>query len=102
MMSGQGHSGPVERLPTGVSGFDDIAMGGLPAGRPTLVTGTTGSGKTLLAIEFLARGILRFGQPGVFVTSEETAEAIRQSAQSLGFDVGEWEADGVWAFVDAS
>jgi circadian clock protein KaiC len=92
----------IERLPTGVSGLDDIAMGGLPAGRPTLVTGTTGSGKTLLAIEFLARGILRFGQAGVFVTAEETVDAIRRNALSLGFDIGKWEADGMWAFVDAS
>jgi circadian clock protein KaiC len=97
-----GPGGPIERLPTGISGLDDIAMGGLPAGRPTLVTGTTGSGKTLLAIEFLARGILRFGQPGVFVTSEETVDAIRRSALSLGFDIGKWEADGMWVFVDAS
>lgn len=102
MKSGRGPVDPIERLPTGVSGFDEIALGGLPAGRPTLVTGTTGSGKTLLAIEFLARGILRFGQPGVFVTSEETVDAIRRNALSLGFDIDEWEARGAWVFVDAS
>jgi circadian clock protein KaiC len=55
--------GARRRLPTGISGFDEVATGGLPAGRPTLVTGTTGSGKTLFAIEFLARGILEYGQP---------------------------------------
>jgi circadian clock protein KaiC len=92
----------IERLPTGISGFDAIALGGLPAGRPTLLTGTTGSGKTLFAVEFLARGILHFGQPGVFVTSEETAGAIRRNAISLGFDVGRWEREGMWTFVDAS
>jgi circadian clock protein KaiC len=92
----------IERLPTGISGFDAIALGGLPVGRPTLLTGTTGSGKTLFAVEFLARGILRFGQPGVFVTSEETAGAIRRNAISLGFDVGQWEREGMWIFVDAS
>jgi circadian clock protein KaiC len=94
--------GAIQRLATGISGFDDIALGGLPAGRPTLVTGTTGSGKTLFAIEFLARGILRFGQAGVFVTAEETAGAIRRNATSLGFDIEKWEADGLWVFVDAS
>ncbi|MFB9836497.1 circadian clock protein KaiC [Actinoallomurus acaciae] len=93
---------PIERLPTGISGFDDIAAGGLPKGRPALVTGTTGSGKTCFAIEFLARGILLFGQPGVFVTAEETADSIRWSAASLGFDVEEWEREGRWIFVDAS
>jgi len=92
----------IERMPTGLSGLDEIALGGLPAGRPTLVTGTTGSGKTLLAVEFLARGIANFGQPGVFVTAEETAGAIRRNAISLGFDVGRWEDDGMWTFVDAS
>jgi len=92
----------IQRLPTGISGFDAIALGGLPAGRPTLLTGTTGSGKTLFAVEFLARGILRFGQSGVFVTSEETAGAIRRNAISLGFDVGRWEREGMWTFVDAS
>src|SRR5258705_10541209 len=100
MMAGPGDT--IERLPTGISGFDEIALGGLPVGRPTLLTGTTGSGKTLFAIEFLARGILCFGQPGVFVTSEETAGAIRRNAISLGFDVGRWEGDGMWTFVDAS
>jgi circadian clock protein KaiC len=99
-MDGPGDT--IERLPTGISGFDEIALGGLPAGRPTLLTGTTGSGKTLFAVEFLARGILRFGQPGVFVTSEETAGAIRRNAISLGFDVGRWESEGMWTFVDAS
>jgi circadian clock protein KaiC len=99
MMVGRGS---IERLPTGISGFDDIALGGLPAGRPTLVTGTTGSGKTLLTIEFIGRGILRFGEAGVFVTSEETADSIRRTAMSLGFDVDKWEANGMWVFVDAS
>jgi circadian clock protein KaiC len=94
--------GPIERLPTGISGFDDIAMGGLPVGRPTLLTGTTGSGKTFFAIEFLARGIMAFGQPGVFVTSEETVDALRRSVMSMGFDIEKWEAGGMWTFVDAS
>lgn len=92
----------IERLPTGISGFDDIALGGLPVGRAALVTGTTGSGKTIFAMEFLARGIQRYGQPGVFVTMEETPEALRDNATSLGFEIERWEADGDWAFVDAS
>ncbi len=71
----------IERLSTGISGFDQVALGGLPAGRSTLVTGTTGSGKTLFAVEFLAHGVRAHGQAGVFVTFEETAAAIRRRAR---------------------
>lgn len=94
--------GPIERLHTGINGFDQVALGGLPAGRPTLVTGTTGSGKTIFAGEFLARGIMQRGEPGVFVTFEETPEDIRRNFASLGFPVAQWESDGTWAFVDAT
>ena len=93
---------PIMRLRTGISGFDQVALGGLPAGRSTFVGGTTGSGKTLFAVEFLARGILQFGQPGVFITFEETAQDIRRNCASLGFPIAEWEDDGKWAFIDAS
>ncbi|GHJ34897.1 circadian clock protein KaiC [Streptomyces sp. TS71-3] len=92
----------IERVPTGINGFDQVAIGGLPACRPTLVTGTTGSGKTIFAGEFLARGIAKFGQPGVFVTFEEPPEAIRRNFASLGFPIERWEAEGKWAFVDAA
>ncbi|MFI1567525.1 circadian clock protein KaiC [Streptomyces sp. NPDC020490] len=92
----------IERLPTGIRGFDPVALGGLPKGRATLVTGTTGSGKTLFAVEFLARGILHREEPGVFVTFEETAEDIRRNFAALGFPIRQWEDDGKWMFVDAS
>ncbi|GAA2428366.1 circadian clock protein KaiC [Actinomadura vinacea] len=95
-------SDPIERLATGMSSFDQVAMGGLPTGRSSLVTGTTGSGKTLFAVEYLARGIQRYDQHGVFVTFEETAADIRRNSRSLGFDIANWEADGKWIFVDAS
>jgi circadian clock protein KaiC len=62
----------VPRVPTGIRGFDEVALGGLPSGRATLVSGTTGSGKTVFAVEFLARGITEFGEAGVFVAFEET------------------------------
>lgn len=92
----------IERLATGINGFDQVARGGLPLGRSTLVSGTTGSGKTLFAVEFLARGIQRFDQPGVFVTFEETTEDIRRNAASLGFPIQQWEAENKWVFVDVS
>ena len=74
---------------TGISGLDEITGGGLPRGRPTLVCGSAGCGKTLLAIEFLVRGATAFGEPGVFLAFEETAEELAQNVRSLGFDLDE-------------
>jgi len=93
---------PVPKLETGVAGLDQITLGGLPQGRMTLVAGSTGTGKTQLALEFLARGIEHQDQPGVFVTFEERPEDIRRNAASFGMDIAAWEASGKWAFVDAS
>lgn len=93
---------PVRKVPTGIRGFDALLLGGLPAGRATLVAGTTGSGKTVMAAEFLARGITIYGEAGVFVTFEESPADVRANTASLGFDVAALEADGRWAFVDAS
>ena len=79
----------VSALPkakTGIDGFDQITGGGLPRGRPTLVCGSAGAGKTLFSIEFLVRGI-EMGEPGVFMAFEETAEELAQNVVSLGFDL---------------
>ncbi len=72
---------------TGINGFDEITFGGLPAGRPTLVCGSAGCGKTLFAIEFIVRGATQFNEPGVFVSFEETNEEITINVASLGFDL---------------
>ena len=77
----------LEKCPTGISGLDDVTEGGLPKGRPTLVCGGAGSGKTLLAMEFIVRGITEFNEPGVFMAFEETAEELAKNVASLGFDV---------------
>ena len=77
----------LEKCRTGISGLDDITEGGLPRGRPTLVCGGAGSGKTLLAMEFIVRGITEFNEPGVFMAFEETAEELAKNVASLGFDV---------------
>lgn len=90
------------KVPTGIRGLDALLLGGLPAGRPVLVAGTTGSGKTVMAAEFLARGILSFGEAGVFVTFEESPADLRANLASLALDVAAFEAAGRWAFVDAS
>jgi circadian clock protein KaiC len=72
---------------TGISGFDTITGGGLPTGRPTLVCGGAGCGKSLFAAEFLVRGAREFGEPGVLMTFEESADDIKKNVASLGFDV---------------
>jgi len=72
---------------TGINGFDEITLGGLPRGRPTLVCGAAGCGKTLFGVEFLARGARDFGEPGVCISFEETSEDLAQNAISLGFDL---------------
>src|SRR5829696_6763131 len=92
----------VEKMPTGMGGFDIIAKGGLPRNRTTLVSGTAGSGKTVFAMQFLASGILDHGETGVFVTFEETTTDIRKNMQGFGWDLAKWEREGKLAFVDAS
>jgi circadian clock protein KaiC len=79
----------LPKAPTGIPGLDEITIGGLPRGRPTLVCGAPGCGKTLLAMEFLVRGATEFGEPGVFVAFEETAEELAQNVRALGFDLDE-------------
>ncbi|HEX7596230.1 MAG TPA: ATPase domain-containing protein, partial [Gemmatimonadaceae bacterium] len=91
----------VEKLRTGISSLDIIAKGGLPKNRTTLISGTAGSGKTVFAIHFLAAGI-ELGEPGVFVTFEESASDVRKNMKSFGWDLAQWEEEGKLAFVDAS
>jgi circadian clock protein KaiC len=77
----------LKKVPTGIGGFDEITGGGLPAGRPTLVCGGAGCGKSLFATEFLVRGTMQFHEPGVLMTFEETADDIKKNVASLGFDI---------------
>jgi len=77
----------LPKTPSGIRGLDEITLGGLPRGRPTLVCGAAGCGKTLLAMEFLVRGATEFDERGVFVAFEETAEELAENVRSLGFDV---------------
>lgn len=75
------------KTPTGIKGLDEITGGGLPAGRPTLVCASAGCGKTVMSVEFLVRGAIKYNEPGVFVTFEEKAEEITTNVASLGFDL---------------
>jgi circadian clock protein KaiC len=82
----------LPKVRTGIEGLDEITGGGLPAGRPTLVAGNAGSGKTMLAVEFLVRGATQFGEPGVFMMFEESAAELAANVRSLGFDLEELAA----------
>ena len=77
----------LEKSPTGIGGLDEITGGGLPKGRPTLICGSAGCGKTLLAMEFVVRGALQYGEPGVFMAFEENAGELKKNFASLGFDL---------------
>lgn len=77
----------LPKAPTGIAGLDEITLGGLPKGRPTLVCGAAGCGKTLLGIEFLVRGAQQFGENGVCISFEETAADLAANVGSLGFDL---------------
>lgn len=88
--AGNGHRPATRALakaPTGIVGLDEITNGGLPRGRPTLVCGGAGCGKTLLAMEFLVRGALEYDEPGVFLSFEETADELVENARSVGWDL---------------
>ena len=85
----------LEGLPkcqTGIRGLDEITEGGIPKGRPTLVCGSAGCGKTLLAMEFLVRGAVQYNEPGIFMSFEESSEELIQNVASLGFDLNDLEA----------
>ncbi len=77
----------LPKSPTGIQGLDEITGGGLPKGRPTLVCGSAGCGKSMLGVEFLVRGATEFNEPGVLMTFEETTDDIVKNARSLGFDI---------------
>ena len=78
---------PFPKIPTGISGLDEILDGGFPKGRTILVCGSAGCGKTLMGMQFLVRGIVDHNEPAVLMTFEESAEDVTQNVKSLGFDV---------------
>ena len=84
---------PLQKAPTGIAGLDEITGGGLPQGRTTIVCGGPGCGKTMLGIEFLVRGALEFGEPGVLMAFEETPQDIASNVASLGFDIEKLAAE---------
>src|SRR3977135_3386581 len=78
---------PLAKAPTGIPGLDEITNGGLPRGRPTLICGGAGCGKTVLGLEFVVRGATQFGEPGGNLTFEERSDALAANVASFGFDL---------------
>jgi len=83
----------LPKTPTGINGLDEITEGGLPQGRPTLICGDAGCGKTLMSIEFIVRGATQYDEPGVFMAFEEKADELAANVASLGFDLDQLQAD---------
>ncbi|WP_338038579.1 circadian clock protein KaiC [Neosynechococcus sphagnicola] len=95
-------SASVQKIRTMIEGFDDISHGGLPVGRSTLVSGTSGTGKTLFATQFLYNGITYFNEPGIFITFEESPTDIIKNAVSFGWDLAKFIDEGKLFILDAS
>ena len=85
-------SNALPKAPTGVRGLDDVLNGGLPKGRPTLICGAAGCGKTLFSMQFLVKGAIEFNEPGAFIAFEERPEDLAANVRSLGFDLDELQA----------
>ncbi len=92
----------VPKVQTGINGLDDITAGGLPKGRSTLLSGSSGSCKTLLAVQFLYESVMQFGETGVFITFEETPAEIKKNVRSFGWDLQKLVDEKKIAFVDVS
>ena len=99
---GKSNKMQVQKLPTGIEGFDDVCRGGLPVSRSTLVSGTSGTGKTVFSLQYLHHGICNFDEPGIFVTFEESPRDIIRNAASFGWDLQELIDQNKLLILDAS
>ncbi len=91
-----------DRSPTGVGGFDELCGGGLLRDRTYLLSGTSGAGKTIFALQFIYNGITKYGENGIFVATEERPEHIREHALSFNWDLQALEDEGKLAIIDAA
>lgn len=91
-----------QKIPTGIEGFEEISIGGIPEGRSTMVVGSSGTGKTIFCAELLYRGITQYDRPGVFITFEERPVDIVRNVRKLGWDLGELVEQKKLVFIDAS
>ncbi|TXT57549.1 MAG: Circadian clock protein kinase KaiC [Candidatus Thorarchaeota archaeon] len=92
----------IERVKTGIPGLDELIEGGFPLGDTILIAGKAGTGKSILANQFLYRGAIEYSEPGVLVTLEESPEKIKRNMMRFGMDFGKLEEEGMLAIVDLS
>ncbi len=92
----------MERAKTGIYGLDELLQGGFPRGRTVLVSGACGTGKSIFSMQFIYRGAIEFGEPGVYVTFDEMPEKLRQDMLNFGWDVKKAEQDQLISIIDAS
>ncbi|MGQ4872254.1 MAG: ATPase domain-containing protein, partial [Candidatus Thorarchaeota archaeon] len=92
----------IERVKTGIPGLDELIEGGFPKGDTILVAGKAGTGKSILATQFLYRGAVDYGEPGVLVTLEEPPRLIKRNMMRFGMDLEKLEREGMLAIVDLS
>jgi circadian clock protein KaiC len=98
----QRHENFLDKVPTGIAGFEEISYGGLPKGRSTLISGSSGSGKTIFACQLLVEGIRQFNEAGIFVTFEENVADLTNNVKSFGWKIKDYEKKNLWRFVDAA
>lgn len=92
----------LERVPTGIPGFDELCEGGLLRDRSYLVSGPSGSGKTVFALQYLVNGIEKFNEPGIFIATEERPQYLREHSLSFGWDLEKFEDENMLAILDAT
>ncbi len=90
-----------EHVPTGIPGFDELCCGGLLRNRTYLLSGATGTGKTIFGIQYIYNGIIQHGENGIYITTEERPEQVRENMKIFGWDLGDLENKGKLAIVDA-
>ena len=92
----------LQKIPTGIEGLDGLLLGGIPKGLTTLISGASGTGKTIFCVQYLYEGITKFNEPGVFVACEESAEKIKRLLSGFGWDIEKLEKEKKLIFIDAS